>query len=263
MSHIIAPEITISSTPLLLELCSESFELRTHDLALPDLEDAAKAIKEACSVTSHSIKTAKSNLLLAYMADGKCRRWLKKEFQDRVDCDNTLLSTMARKAGFKFYTNDSIIMEELEQCDEETSNEEIAKRAGVSQKAVERVKVKLEKKREDELLTQQIALEVAIASDKDESPREESLAPEFDAVPRAESERSEPESDDSADVMAESRVPSEKPGKTAPSLEQVKIIASKVKKKIEADYLKEIDVLKKMLLEKDAEISRLQALLQR
>ena len=40
MSHVIAPEVTIDSTPLLLELCSDDFELESVELKLPDLESA-------------------------------------------------------------------------------------------------------------------------------------------------------------------------------------------------------------------------------
>jgi len=121
MSHVIAPEVTIDANPILLDLCSDDFKIEEVSLSFNDLESAAQSIKEACSVSSKAINNAKANLLLSYMADPKCRRWLKKEFQKRVDCDNTLLTRVARKAGFKFYTNDKIVMEELDNCGENTA----------------------------------------------------------------------------------------------------------------------------------------------
>ena len=282
MSHIIAPEVTINETPLLLDLCSESFRLEAHDLTLPELEYAAKAIKEACAVTSRSINNAKANILMAFMADPKCRRWLKKEFQKRVDCDNKLLTTIAREVGFKFYTAEAIILEEIESCGEDAPIEEIAQRAGATEKAVERVKNKLRKKREDELLEEQIALEVAMASEKDDAPPAVANDLETSSIKYVEAELVEPEEIEDvgggegtiSDVERQISVSAE-PTKVveaprnaatpmaAPSMEHVKVITSKVKKKIEADYLKEIEILKNMLKEKDAEIERLKGMLER
>ena len=276
MSHQLAPEVTISSTPLLMELCSDSFRLEAHELTLSDLETAAQSIREACRVTSQSINNAKANILMAFMADPACKRWLKKEFQKRVDCDNALLNKVAREMGFKFYTAEAIIIEELEECGPDAPVEVIADRAGATKKAVERVVAKLEKKREEELLAEQIAIEVAMASDKDDSPREPSHPLPPDPVQRVEAElveADEPEEqpevadhDDSPAPVAEVR-PSAEPAalkvvaKTVPGIEHVKAITTKVKKKIEADYLKEIEILKNMLAEKDAEIERLKGLL--
>ena len=61
MSHIIAPEITIESTPLLLELCSDDFEMNNIKASINDLDQAAASIKEACELTSKAINNAKTN----------------------------------------------------------------------------------------------------------------------------------------------------------------------------------------------------------
>ena len=50
--------------------------------------------------------------------------------------------------------------------------------------------------------------------------------------------------------------------KSLPSIQQVKVITGKVKKKIEADYKREIDILKSQISEKDAEIARLKEMLE-
>jgi hypothetical protein len=275
MSHIIAPEVTINATPLLLDLCSEAFDPDSRELTLPDLEEAARAIKEACSVSSRAINNAKANLLFAYMEDPACRRWLKKEFQRRVDCDNTLLTTIARKAGYKFYTQDRIVMEEITKCDDETPVEVIAERAGCSEKAVERVKTKLKKKLEDELLTKQIAIEVALASDKDDSPRPESEALDVAPLQYVSAEAPKAEADEADEgEETQSRAPASIPAATIPpkqtferskplpTMDQVKVITTKVKQRLEADYQKEIEILKNLLTEKDAEIERLKKLLE-
>ena len=54
------------------------------------------------------------------MADPKCRRWLKKEFLVRVNCDSGLLSKVAKSNGFKFYTTEKIVIEDLDNNGEET-----------------------------------------------------------------------------------------------------------------------------------------------
>lgn len=256
MSHVIAPEVTIDSTPLLLELCSDSFSLEELSPSFNDLENAAKSIKEACSVSSRAINNAKSNILLSYMADPKCRRWLKAEFQKRVDCDNTLLNSIARKAGFKFYTNDKKVIEELENCGEETSSEVIAQRAGVPEKIVERVKTKLQKKREDEILEEQIAIEIALASEKDDSPKAEMEQLEVN-IPEQDEETVSADKEEGSDPEPQIEM-----AKALPSIQQVKVITTKVKKKLEADYKREINELKLKISEKDEEIARLTALLE-
>ena len=259
MSHVIAPEVTIDSTPLLMELCSDSYKLEEVNPAFNDLENAAESIKDACSVSSKAINNAKANILLSYMADPKCRRWLKKEFQKRVDCDNNLLCKIAKKAGFKFYTNDKIVIEELENCGEETATEVIAQRAGVSETLVERVKTKIQKKREDEILEEQIAIEVALATEKDDSPKAEMESVEVNLSEDASAEN--PVIEPIADVTPEGKPEVEMP-KSLPTIQQVKVITGKVKKKLEADYKKEIDILKSQLSEKDAEINKLKAMLE-
>lgn len=262
MSHVIAPEVIIDSKPLLVELCSDNYKLEEVSPTFNDLEDAAESIKEACSVSSKAINNAKANILLSYMADPKCRRWLKKEFQKRVDCDNTLLCKIARKAGFKFYTNDKIVMEELENCGEETATEVIAQRSGLSEKFVERIKTKIKKKRENEILEEQIAIEVALATEKDEAP-----ATQMESVEVNLSEESREANNEEVVVEPIAEVsPEGKPEvaitKSLPSIQQVKVITGKVKKKIEADYKREIDILKSQISEKDAEIARLKEMLE-
>ena len=258
MSHVIAPEVTIDSTPLLLELCSDNYSLDEISPSFNDLENAAESIKEACSVSSKAINNAKANILLSYMADPKCRRWLKKEFQKRVDCDNTLLTKIARKAGFKFYTNDKIVMEELENCGEETATEVIAQRSGMTEKFVERVKTKIKKKREDEILEEQIAIEVALATEKDDSPTAEMESVEVKLSDDSNTDSAETVENEAA-VEAEPEEPKTEIAKALPSIQHVKVITSKVKKKIEADYKREINELKIKLSEKDEEIARLKA----
>ncbi len=257
MSHVIAPEVTIDATPILLDLCSDDFNIEEVNLSFNDLESAAVSIKEACSVSSKAINNAKANLLLSYMADPKCRRWLKKEFQKRVDCDNTLLTRIARKAGFKFYTNDKIVMEELENCGEETATEVIAERAGVSEKVVERVKTKIQKKREDEILEEQIAIEVALATEKDDAPKAEMEEVEVNLGEKEEA--SVEQKEENIEIAAQPEV---EIAKALPSIQQVKVITTKVKKKLEADYKREINELKLKLTEKDEEIARLKAQLE-
>lgn len=259
MSHVIAPEVTIDSTPLLMELCSDKYKLEEVNPTFDDLEGAADSIKDACSVSSKAINNAKANILLSYMADPTCRRWLKKEFQKRVDCDNTLLCKIGRKAGFKFYTNDKIVMEELENCGEETAIDVIAQRAGVTEKLVERVKTKIQKKREDEILEEQIAIEVALATEKEDSPRAETETLEVNLSEEASA--SENDVEPIAETSPEGK-PDVQIAKSLPTIQQVKVITGKVKKKIEADYKREINILKSQLSEKDAEITRLKAMLE-
>ena len=67
MSHIIAPEVTIESTPLLLELCSDDFDLENVNTNLEELDSAADSIKQACEMTSKAIDNAKTNILKAYI----------------------------------------------------------------------------------------------------------------------------------------------------------------------------------------------------
>ena len=261
MSHVIAPEVTIDSTPLLMELCSDKYKLEEVNPSFNDLESASESIKEACSVSSKAINNAKANILLSYMADPKCRRWLKKEFQKRVDCDNTLLCKIARKAGFKFYTNDKIVIEELENCGEDTAVDVIAQRAGVSEKLVERVKTKIQKKKEDEILEEQIAIEVALATEKDDSPKAEMEAVEVNLTKETSENNEGNQVEPIADISPEGK-PEVAIAKALPSIQHVKVITSKVKKKLEADYKKEIDILKSQLSAKDAEIERLKSMLE-
>jgi hypothetical protein len=261
MSHVIAPEVTIDSTPLLMEFCSDDFDINTVKLSLNEVEAAAKAVKEACSVSAKAINNAKSNILRAYMADPACHRWLKKEFQKRVDCDNNLLTRIANSVGFKFYTNDKLVIEALENKGEQTSNEFLAQATGVPEKMVERIKTKIQKKREDEILTEQIAIEVALASDKEERPSThmESLAVKMnDDAGNSKAIDLEP----IAEINPETGEPEVAIARALPSMNHVKVITTKVKAKIEADFLKEIKYLKSQLSEKDAEITRLKAMLE-
>jgi hypothetical protein len=274
MSHIIAPEVTIDSTPLLIELCSDEFSLETLDLNLKDLDAAASSIKEACSVSTKAINNAKTNILLAYMADPACRRWLKKEFTERVDCDAQLLSKIARGAGFSFYTNDKLVIEDMDNNGEDTPNDEVTQRTGVPEKIVERIKNKIRKKREEAFIAEQKALEEALAENHDDTPQEtemETLEANLE-TPQA----IETESDAPTDVqikrtpiaiepIAENRIDSNEPevekAKALPSIDQVEAITTQVKTEVEHSYKKEIDELKSQLTEKDAEIARLTALL--
>ena len=265
MSHVIAPEVTIDSTPLLIELCSDDFKLESLDLSLEDLEVAAESIKEACSISSKAINNAKANILLAYMAEPSCKRWLKTEFSDRVDCDNGLLAKMAKQSKFRFYTNEKLIVEDIDNNGEETPNEVIAQRTGVPAKVVARVKNKIQKKREEAEIAEKTAIQEALAADNDDSSRE--TAENMEATESAEASIENEESQSHTDIepIAENRPGTNEPdvdkARSLPSIEQVDTITEQVKTKVEEEYIKEIDELKSKLSEKDAEIARLMALL--
>ena len=81
----------------------------------------------------------KQTFLKAYMADPKCRRWLKKEFLVRVNCDSGLLTKVAKSNGFKFYTTEKIVIEDLDNNGEETPSDEVTQRTGIPEKTVERI----------------------------------------------------------------------------------------------------------------------------
>jgi hypothetical protein len=248
MSHVLAPEVTINSTPLLLKLCADDFELESLEINFEDLETASESIKEACSISSKAINNAKANILLAYMADPSCKRWLKKEFAERVDCDNGLLAKMASKSKFRFYTNEKLIVEDLENNGEETANEVIAQRTGVPAKIVARVKNKIQTKREDAIAAEQAAVEESLASDKVDS-RDAAENPEVAEV-----------STKAPEVSAETS--SLEDGESSESTTtQIETVAVQVKVNVEEEYLREISDLKNKLNEKDREIARLMALL--
>ena len=243
MSHVLAPEVTINATPLLLKLCADDFELESLDINLEDLETASESIKEACSISSKAINNAKANILQAYMAEPTCRRWLKKEFAQRVDCDNGLLAKIANKSKFRFYTNEKLVVEDLDNNGEETANEVIAQRTGVPAKVVARVKNKIQTKREEEIAAEQVVVQEALSSDKVETSVISEESVEVTAEVNLKVEDNEPQSDS----IVESKT--------------VQVQAVVVQEKVEEEYLKEIDDLKSKLNEKDREIARLMALL--
>ncbi|MCM8534756.1 MAG: hypothetical protein NE334_02340 [Lentisphaeraceae bacterium] len=268
MSQVIAPEIIIDSTPLLVELCSEDFDASSVDLRLPDLETAAVSIKEACSQTSKAINNAKKNLLFAYMSQPSCRRWQKKEFMARLECDSTLLTQVARKTGFKFYTNEKLVVEDLDNNGEEAVSEEVAERTGVPVKTVERIKTKIQKKKEVALEKERLALEESLKTDSSEEGAEEvvetlevSLSETPKVVPPVVAEALE-EVKPIADLTEETNKPDVAMAKELASIAQVEEISTHVKTQLDDEYQEEIARLKEELKQKDEEIARLKALLE-
>ena len=85
MSHVIAPEVTIDSTPLLMEFCSDDFDINTVKLSLNEVEAAAKAVKEACSVSAKAINNAKSHVVMDMLG------WLP------IDRSLPILETVAQR----------------------------------------------------------------------------------------------------------------------------------------------------------------------
>ena len=272
MSHIIAPEITIESTPLLLELCSDDFEMDNIKATINDLDTAAASIKEACELTSKAINNAKTNLLKVYMSDPKCRRWLKKEFQEKVDCDSGLLSKVARECGFKFYTNEKLVIEDLDNNGEDTPSDEVTQRTGVPEKTVERIKNKIQKKREEAFIEEQRELEENLNSDHNQE-RIEQLEVAMTSTPKAimDDNTSQIEEDaDSQEEISVQPIADNKPDTNEPevamttalpSIDQVEVLTEKVKNEVEVNYKQQIEELKNTISEKDAEIARLKALL--
>lgn len=265
MSHTIAPEITIESTPILLELCSDDFDLDNIKVDLDELNNAAESIKEACELTSKAINNAKTNILKAYMADPKCRRWLKKDFLNKVDCDSGLLSKVARGNGFRFYTNEKLVVEDLDNYGEDTPSDEVTQRTGVPEKTVERIKNKIKKKREEAFIEEQKELEEQFSSDKNQE-RIEQLEVALSSTPKAvvpeESEKIEETITPIADIDPESKKPEVAMTTALPSIDQVEALTEKVKHEVEVDYKEQIEALKEELSQKDAEIARLKALLE-
>ena len=285
MSHVIVPEVTIDPTPLMLELCSEAFDLELLDLDLDSIESAAKMIKEACHASASAINTAKTNLLLAYMADPQCRRWMKAEFLDRVDCDNGLLTKAARLCSFRFYTAEKLVIEDLGNNGEFTPNESVAARTGVPEKTVERVKKKLEKKKVEAEEKRAQALQEALEADKSE----EGDLPDVEMTPLNVNLDQHEEQNETSETQEEAESTNKQTADTVsePESEPVRELVQPVKHdkqvgledeaveveiEITADsevlsprelaYQKEIDQLKLLIEEKDAEIVRLQGLVQ-
>ena len=272
MSHIIAPEVTIESTPLLLELCSDDFDLDNINTNLEDLDTAAQSIKQACEMTSKAIDNAKTNILKAYMADPKCRRWLKKEFLERVNCDSGLLSRVARGNGFKFYTTEKIVVEDLDNNGDDAPSDEVSQRTGIPEKTIERIKNKIKKKREEAFIQEQQALEEEMNSDSNEE-RIEQLEVALTSTPKAvleetTAEISAEEAEEAVNIspIADSKPDSNEPQVSMttalPSIDQVEVLTEKVKQEVETDYKGQIEALKEELSQKDAEIARLKALLE-
>lgn len=269
MSHKLAPEITIESTPVLLELCSDDFDLDNIKVDLDELNNAADSIKEACELTTKAINNAKTNILKAYMADPKCRRWLKKDFLNKVDCDTGLLSRVARGNGFRFYTNEKLVVEDLDNNGEDAPSDEVTQRTGVPEKTVERIKNKIKKKREEAFIEEQKELEEQLNSDNNQE-RIEQLEVALTSTPKAvieEDSQKIAEKDSSdvspiADIDPESQKPDVSMTTALPSIDQVEALTEKVKHEVEVDYKEQIEALKEELSQKDAEIARLKALLE-
>jgi len=123
--------------------------------------------------------------------------------------------------------------------------------------------VKILQKREDEILEEQIAIEVALATEKDDSPRAEMEEVEVNLGEKNVTTETESSTDEEQveNTVAEAQ-PEVQVAKALPSIQQVKVITTKVKKKLEADYKREINELKLKLTEKDEEIARLKAQLE-
>jgi hypothetical protein len=274
MSHVIVPEVTIDPTPLMLELCSDTFDLSTVELDLETIESAAVMIKEACHASASAINTSKTNLLLAYMAEPQCRRWMKTEFLDRVDCDNGLLTKVARLCKFRFYTAEKLVVEDLDNHGETAPNESVAVRTGVPEKTVARVKKKIEKKKIEAEEKRAQALQEALEADKraDDLPDVEmttlNVSLSSDSTDQQVAESSSDESD-----LVSSKEPSESNDQVAPRTSTESDLAqdlepqSKVSETTssvelsprELAFQKEIEQLQLILAERDAEIAKLKA----
>ena len=281
MSYVIVPEVSIDPTPLMLELCSDSFNLETMDLDLESIERAAEQIKEACGSSAHAINKAQTNLLMAYMSDPKCRRWMKKDFLDRVDCDNGLLSKAARLCNFRFYTAEKLVLEDLDNNGETAPSESVARRTGIPEKTVERVKKKIQKNRDDAEEARAKALEESLQADKDDESHEvvmdrvEVNIPGDSAEQKADSEANSAPIESSAEsreeevsepvrelvqpVVQDTRIGLEEEGIEV----EIEIdSATDVLSPREIAFQKEIKQLKLLLEEKDVEITRLKALVE-
>ncbi|NQZ57815.1 MAG: hypothetical protein HRT88_10185 [Lentisphaeraceae bacterium] len=271
MTHVLAPEVSIDSNPLLVELCSEEFSLENHQLSFEEIENAADSIREACRMSTKAMSIAKSNILKAYMTQPKSRQWLRKKFLEKVDCDSSLLSLIARKADFKFYTNEKIVVEFLDNNGEESPAETVSSVTGVPSKIVERIINKIQKKKEEALAQDAVEEMIdAVQDDIDESeipPVEEGEQEENTSLANspygAEDENAVDlsEVEPIAETPADSNDPEVERAKEVPSLDIVSNITQKVKAQLESDYLDEIQTLKTELNEKDAEIAKLREML--
>jgi hypothetical protein len=281
MSYVIVPEVSIDPSPLILELCSDSFNLETMDLDLESIERAAEQIKEACGESAHAINKAQTNLLMAYMADPKCRRWMKKDFLDRVDCDNGLLSKAARLCSFRFYTAEKLVLEDLDNNGETAPSESVARRTGVPEKTVERVKKKIQKNRDDAEEARAKALEESLQADKDDESHEVEMdriqvtmpsdnpekASDSESKPEVtksstkelEEEESEPVRELVQPVVQDTRIGLEE---EAIEVEIEIDSTTDVLSPREIAFQKEIEQLKLLIEEKDQEITRLKALVE-
>ena len=271
MSHVIVPEVTIDPTPLMLELCSDTFDLETRELDLETIESAAIMIKEACHASASAIETSKTNLLRAYMAEPKCRRWMKAEFLDRVDCDSGLLTKVARLCKFRFYTAEKLIIEDLDNHGESAPNESIAVRTGVPEKTIARVKKKIEKKKIEAEEKRAQALKESLEADKrvEDLPDVEMTVLKV-SLPEGSTSDSEPDSSSEASLSSQEVTTSEtlqgtEHESTAVQEGEVQVQLTKTLPKEtltarELAFQKEIEKLQLMLAERDAEIANLKAL---
>ena len=273
MSHVIVPEVTIDPTPLMLELCSDSFDLETAELDLETIESAAIMIKEACHASASAIDTSKTNLLRAYMSEPKCRRWMKAEFLDRVDCDSGLLTKVARLCKFRFYTAEKLVIEDLDNHGESAPNESVAVRTGVPEKTIARVKKKIEKKKIETEEKRAQALQESLVADK----RVEDL-PDVEMtvlkVSLPEDSTSDSEQDSSPEASLSSQEVTTGAGEVVQEIKQeskvsnehdsqetvVEVSSTNELSPRELAFQKEIEKLQLMLAERDAEIANLKAL---
>ncbi|MDD7986339.1 hypothetical protein PQO01_15425 [Lentisphaera marina] len=273
MSHVIVPEVIIDPNPLLLELCSDTFDLESLELDLETIESAASMIKEACHASASAINTSKTNLLLAYMAEPKCRRWLKSDFLDRVDCDNGLLTRAARIGKFRFYTPEKLVIEDLDNNGETSPNESVAVRTGVPEKTVVRIKKKLEKKKIEAEEKRAQALQEALEADKQDDLPEVTMTVLDVAMPSERSkeltqnsssgEEGQVISHESSDSSLEPVNTIEDQSSTEPKndvLVNEEPLSSETLSPRELALKKEIEQLQLMLAERDAEIANLKAL---
>ncbi|WDE95308.1 hypothetical protein PQO03_06190 [Lentisphaera profundi] len=266
MSHVIVPEVTIDPTPLMLELCSDNFDLESLELNLEAIESAAMMIREACHASASAINTSKTNLLLAYMAEPKCRRWVKTEFLDRVDCDNGLLTKVARLCKFRFYTAEKLVIEDLDNNGEFTPNESVAARTGVPEKTVVRVKKKIEKKKVEAEEKRAQALQESLEADKVDLPDVEMSVLNVTLPVDSPSESlQDSANDENESLVSQVQIESVQVNQHESAIADeasVKEIetSSEALSPRELAFRKEIEQLQLMLAERDAEIANLKAL---
>ncbi|MCH2176660.1 MAG: hypothetical protein MK193_13125 [Lentisphaeria bacterium] len=266
-NHVVAPEVRIDANPVLLELCSDHFSISNHNFDLAEIEKAADEIRKACEVTATSINMAKANLLRAYMGNDACKKWVKKEFQKRLDCDARLLDRVAREEKFRYYTNEKLVVEDMENHGEESPLDEIEQRTGVSQRVIKRIQTKIQRNHEIKELNRVENLEQEMQRLNDKHPGIFSEDDQKVSLEQMEPEKLEVEVQEEVEDILEIDQLELKVDQRAPEASKTilmtppKVFAQEPASKTIPELEAEISELKQIIAEKDQEIKRLNALL--